>query len=998
MPRYRLLLATIISLFSLTTFAQTSTPAFLRPNPRIDRWVDSVFTTLTPDERIGQLIMVAGYSNRTPAYEDSLVTLVRTYKLGGVVMFQGGPVRQAKLTNRLQALSTVPLLMAMDAEWGLAMRLDSTVRYPYQMTLGAMQGHDSLIYNMGASLAKQARRLGVHVNFAPSVDVNNNPGNPVINFRSFGENKYAVARKALAYMNGMQDNGLLTTIKHFPGHGDTDTDSHYDLPLITKSRADIDSLELYPFRQLVQAGASGVMIAHLSIPALDTTRNRPSTLSPAIVTGLLKDELGFKGLIFSDAMNMKGVTKYYPSGQADELGLEAGMDVLEFTNDVPAALTQIRLGIASGRLSQASLDERCRNVLRAKAWVGLDRYKPIILDNLVRDLNPAGSDLLNRQLTEKSLTVLKNDRSILPLQRLDTLRIASIAVESNTVTAFQKMAANYTKVDSFTMTSQTPDSVLVTLRDSLKNYNLLLVDVHLSNIRPPRYGTQTRTAALVSELVATGKAVVTVFGNVYSLDKLTMPNDTITGRSIEQAQAIVMPYQLTNYTEDLAAQLIFGAIGSEGRLPVTVNQRFRAGDGLSIPSLNRIKYTIPEEVGIDGAYLTQQVDSLVNVGLEKRAYPGCVVQMAKDGKVIFRKAYGTHVYDASLGGNPVADKLDDLFDLASVTKVSTSTPALMQLVDAGKFKIDGKMADYLPGYKKSNKADIVWRDVLTHQARLKAWIPFWQSTKNPDGTWKPKTFQNEKTNRFPIVVTDSLFEFKNYPQTIFEQIKDSPLNAKKEYVYSDLSFYLYPQIVKRLTKTPFEEYLKTNIYQPLGAYTLTYNPLRYYSRDRIVPTEYDSLFRKTLIWGRVHDEGAAMLDGLSGHAGLFGTANDLMKLIELYRRGGTYAGKQYITKKTLDEFTRYQFPELGNRRGLGFEKPSFTFTGNAPRSASKNSFGHSGFTGTFVWVEPDYNLSYVFLSNRVYPTRNNNLISSLNIRTTVAEALYRATKRGIRAE
>lgn len=436
MPRNRFFLLLLFTLVQLTVVAQTI-PAFLHPNPRIDRWVDSVFTTLTPDERIGQLIMVAGYSNRTPAYEDSLVTLVRTYKLGGVVMFQGGPIRQAKLTNRLQALSTVPLLIAMDAEWGLAMRLDSTVRYPYQMTLGAMQGHDSLIYNMGAGLAKQARRLGVHINFAPSVDVNNNPGNPVINFRSFGENKYAVARKALAYMKGMQDNGLLTTIKHFPGHGDTDTDSHYDLPLIAKSRVEIDSLELYPFRQLMQAGASGVMIAHLNIPALDTTRNRPSTLSPAIVTNLLKDELGFKGLIFSDAMNMKGVTKYYPAGQADELGLEAGMDVLEFTYDVPAALQQIRLGIASGRLSQESLDARCRNVLRAKAWVGLDKYKPIVLDNLVRDLNPASSELLNRQMTEKSLTVLKNERSILPLQRLDTLRIASVAVESNTVSTLR---------------------------------------------------------------------------------------------------------------------------------------------------------------------------------------------------------------------------------------------------------------------------------------------------------------------------------------------------------------------------------------------------------------------------------------------------------------------------------------------------------------------------------------------------------------------------------
>ncbi|GAB3571833.1 glycoside hydrolase family 3 N-terminal domain-containing protein [Spirosoma luteolum] len=995
MPRCRFLVVFLCLLSAAFANAQSSQPPFLKPDPRINQWADSVFATLTPDERIGQLIMVAGYSNRTPAYEDSLVTLVRTNRLGGVVMFQGGPVRQAKLTNRLQALSAVPLLIAMDAEWGLAMRLDSTVRYPYQMTLGAMVGNDSLLYRMGANLARQARRLGVHVNFAPSVDVNNNPNNPVINFRSFGENKYLVARKALAYMQGMQDNQLLTSIKHFPGHGDTGTDSHYDLPLIAKSRADLDSLELYPFRQLIRAGAAGVMVAHLSIPALDTTRNRPSTLSPAIVTNLLKNELGFRGLVFSDAMNMKGVTKYFPSGQADELGLEAGMDVLEFTSDVPAALAQIKQALADGRLNQASLDARCLNVLRAKAWAGLDRYKPVVLDNLVRDLNPVADELLNRQLIEKSLTVLKNDRNLLPLQRLDTLRIASIAVESDQVTAFQRMAANYTQVDAFTVSSKTPDSTLAVLRDSLEKYNLLLVDVHLTNIRPTRYGLQARTAALVSDLVATGKAVVTVFGNPYAIDKLTLPADSSTNRSIEQARALVMPYQLTTNTEELAAQLIFGAIGAEGKLPVTINQRFRAGDGLAVRSLGRIKYTIPEEVGIDGAYLAQQVDSLVNVGLTKRAFPGCVVQMAKDGKVIFRKAYGQHTYDASLGAEPQAVQIDDLFDLASVTKVSTSTPALMRLVDEKKFNLDGKMGDYLPDFKKSNKADLGWRDVLTHQARLKAWIPFWQTTKNPDGSWKPKTFKNERSGRYPIEVTDSLYEFKNYPKVIFEQIKDSPLNAKKEYVYSDLSFYLYPQIVKRLTGVPFEEYLKSTFYRPLGATTLTYNPRRFYSLNRVVPTEYDSLFRKTLIWGRVHDEGAAMLGGLSGHAGLFGSANDLMKLIELYRRGGSYAGQQFISKATLAEFTRYQFPEQGNRRGLGFEKPSFTYTGNAPRSATKDSFGHSGFTGTFVWVEPASNLSYVFLSNRVYPTRNNNLISTLNTRTYVAEALYRAVKRGI---
>ena len=1002
MPHYRPVLLGLLSvLFATSTFAQSTPPSFLPLNARQACWVDSVFTNMAPDDRLAQLIMVAGYSNRDRTYEDSLVRLIQMHKVGGVVMFQGGPVRQAQLTNRLQAAASVPLLLALDAEWGLAMRLDSTVRYPYQMTLGAMQGvaSDSLIYRMGANLARQARRLGVHINFAPVVDVNNNPNNPVINFRSFGENKYNVARKALAYLRGMQDNKLITSLKHFPGHGDTGTDSHFDLPLISKSRIDLDSLELYPFKQLINAGAMGVMIAHLNIPSLDTTRNRPSTLSPAIVTNLLKDELGFKGLIFSDAMNMKGVTKYFPSGQADELGIEAGMDVLEFTENVPAALALVKQAVAEGRISQASLDERCLKVLRAKAWVALDQYKPIVLDNLVSDLNSVQDNLLNRKLTEASLTVLKNDRNLLPLQRLDTLRIASIAIESDKLTAFQQMAGNYTKVDHFNLTSQMPDSAFAQVRDSLKNYNLLLVDVHLNSISPSaKYGLKAKTAGLVSELVATGKAVVTVFGNVYALDKLTFPMDTVQpNRNIEQARALIMPYQLTSYTEELAAQLIFGAIGASGKLPVTVNQSFRMGDGLIVQPNGRLKYTIPEEAGIDSRYLTQQVDSLVNVGLTEKAFPGCVVQLAKDGKVIFQKAYGKLTYDASLGAEPDSVALDDLYDMASVTKVSASVPALMRLVDEGKFNLNRTMADYLPFLRKSNKADLHWRDVLTHQARLKAFIPFWVETKNPDGTWKPKTFKDERTARFPIEITDSLYEFKGYPKILYDRIKDSPLNAKKEYVYSDLSFIMYPLVVKRLTGENFETYLKSTFYNPLGASTLTFNPRRFYPLTRIAPTEYDSLFRKTLIWGRVHDEGAAMLDGLSGHAGLFGTANDLMKLYEMYRQKGSYGGQRYISEATIANFTRYQFPELGNRRGLGFDKPSFKYTGNAPHSATPASYGHSGFTGTFVWVEPDpaYNLTYVFLCNRVYPTRNNPKLGNLNTRTNIVEALYQATKRGL---
>jgi beta-N-acetylhexosaminidase len=981
--RLRQLACTCCLLLSLHTAHSQTVPSFLKANPR---WVDSVFNALTPDQRIAQLIMVAGFSNRSKSYEDSLMTLVKNHQIGGVVFFQGGPIRQARLVNRLQTVVKVPMLIAIDGEWGLGMRLDSTVRFPYQMTMGAIQGRDDLIYKMGAAVARQSHRMGIHINFAPVADVNNNPNNPVINFRSFGEDKESVARKALAYMKGMQDNGLLTSLKHFPGHGDTGTDSHFDLPLISKSRQQLDQLELYPFRKLIEAGASGVMIAHLNIPALDSTRNLPSTLSHKVVSDLLKNDLGFGGLVFSDAMNMKGVLKYYPSGVADRMGIEAGMDVLEYTLDIPRAILEIKQAIAEGKLLQTDIDARCRKVLAAKAWAGLDHYKPVNLMNLVRELNEPESNLINRLLTEEALTVLKNDKnasgeSLLPLLNLETKKIASVSLDAAEETYFQKMLANYTSITHFNIAAATADTTIERIRNELKQYDLLLVGVHLSNIRPTvQYGVTPKTVALLKELCETGKAVVSVFGNPYALDKL---------ESLDKAQGLILAYQLTQFTEELAAQLIFGAIPAKGKLPVTVNQQYRLNDGISTPAISRLKYTIPEEVGVDSYFLTAKIDSLMQVALNEKATPGGVVQMAKDGKVIFRKAYGTHTYE---GLTPT--KIDDLFDFASVTKVTTSTLALMRLVDEKKFDLDKTVADYLPSFKNSNKADLVWRDVLTHQAGLKASIAFWVNTKNPDGTWKNKTFDDEKHGRYKVEITDNLFMHRKYRKTIFETIRDSPVSAKKDYVYSDLSFILYPQIVEKMTGQKFEDYLKQNVYEPLGATTLTFNPTRFYPLPRIVPTEYDSVFRKTLVWGHVHDEGAAMLGGLSGHAGLFGTTNDLMKLVQMYLQKGYYGGKQFISPETITEFTRYQFPEKGSRRGLGFDKPTFKYSGNAPRFASPQSFGHSGFTGTFIWADPQYNTSYVFFSNRVYPSRSHTKLITLNIRTNIADALYEAIRRG----
>lgn len=986
MTRHHLALFTFLFLISFTAKAQINTPpGFLQKNNTnaSRQWVDSVFATLTPDERIAQLIMVAAVSDTKRALIDpktsnpaAVEKLIRENKVGGIVFFQGGPMPQARLTNYYQSISKVPLLVAMDAEFGLAMRIDSTVRYPYQMTLGAVQGNNDLIYQMGAQLAKQARRLGMHINFAPVADVNNNPNNPVISFRSFGENKYKVAEKAVAYMRGMQDNGLLTSAKHFPGHGDTGTDSHYDLPLISHSVQRIDSLELYPFRALIDNGLSGMMIAHLSIPALDKTPNLPSTLSKPIVSKLLRDQLGFEGLIYSDAMNMKGVTKYFPDGKADAMGLEAGMDLLEFTEDVNKSIAEIKKSIAEGKITQAEIDYRCRKVLEAKAWAGLNHYKPIDLNNLYEDLNPKAAELTNRLLTEKALTVLKNDNSILPLRELDTLKIASISIGADTITTFQNTLGLYTTIDHYYIPAKATTEQIEALRSKLNAYNLLLVGVHLGSISPrTSYGLTEPMSAVLQELIASKKSVVSVFGNPYALNKMPKTDD---------AKALIMAYQLTPYTQDLSAQLIFGAIPALGKLPVTVNAQYAYNAGIETPALGRLKYTIPEELGLDSKVITFKIDSIANAAVTQKATPGCVVQLAKDGKVFFRKAYGKHTYE---GNHPV--KLTDLYDLASVTKITASTLALMSLWDAKKFDLDATMKDYLPDFEGSNKADLQWRRVLTHSARLKAFIVLWKEAQKADGSWKKKTFSTKQSKRYPTsVVGDSLFIFKNYDKTIFKSIRNSPLNEKEGYVYSDLSFILYPQIVKRLSGENFEDYIKNHYYHKLGANTLTFNPKRFYKLDDIVPTERDTFFRMTQLHGQVHDEAAAMLGGLSGHAGLFGTSNDVMKVWQMYLQDGYYGGQQLLSKDALIEFTRYQYPEEGSRRGIGFDKPTFKYTGNAPRYASPSSFGHTGYTGIMTWADPAWGLNYVFLSNRVYPTRENNKISSMNIRTSIMDVVY----------
>ncbi|QED38427.1 serine hydrolase [Antarcticibacterium arcticum] len=979
-------ITSIFLLFSILITGNVSAQATAPVTPEFlqyenSKWVDSIMKTLSPDERIAQLIMVAAYSNRGDEHRKEILKLIKEQKIGGLIFFQGGPVRQVRLMNEYQAHSRVPLLGAIDAEWGLGMRLDTTISYPFQMALGAIQD-ESLIYDMGAEIARQIKRTGLHLNFAPVLDVNNNPNNPVINYRSFGEDKYNVTSKAIAYMRGMQDHQLLTTAKHFPGHGDTDTDSHYALPQINHSRARLDSLELYPFREVVKAGIGGVMVAHLDIPALDPT-GVPSTLSKPIITQLLKEELGFQGLTVTDAMNMKGVTVGNEPGIVDKDAILAGNDLLEFTEDVPKAIQEIRKAINKGLISQAEIDRRCRKILAVKYWVGLNKFEPTSLINIIEELNTPRANHLNKKLARASITVLKNENNILPVKKLQGLRIASVSIGVEEQTNFQKTLSRYTRVSHFNLKNEGSAGDIHTLKNELGNFDLVIAGIH-DDSKFPRNTLKisAEVQSFLKELVSEKNTIISLFKNPYVLDKL---------ENIEKAAGLIVTYQDTQNYQELAAQLIFGGSGSSGKLPVSVGEKFKVGEGLVLEDGLRLSYAIPEDAGMDSGILNKRIDSLMQEAINAKAIPGGQVLVARNQKIVFHKAYGTQVYH-----DTIKVKKEDLYDLASVTKISASMAALMKLYDEDKFHPNQTLSNHLPSFRRSNKAEIPYRDILTHQARFQPWIPFWKNTKRKNGSYKWATIKNDSSARFPIRLTNTMYLHRNYPDKIVKEIRKSPLREEKKYVYSDFFFILAPRVVESRIDTDFSSYLKESFYEPLGATSLTFNPLAKFPKSRIVPTEDDYNFRHETIHGTVHDEGAIMMGGVSGHAGLFGNAFDLAKLLQMYLNKGEYGGVRYINEETIEEFTRRQFPDSENHRALGFDKPYYNEKGesrNTAQDASASSYGHTGFTGIMVWMDPEYDLLYIFLSNRVSPTRENSRLYRLNTRTQIHQVLYDAIKK-----
>ncbi len=949
------------------------------------QWVDSVYASLTPDQLLGQLFMVAAFSNKDAAHVKQIDDLVRRYNIGGLIFMQGGPYRQGVLTNRFQAEAQTPLLISMDAEWGLDMRLDSSLHFARQMTLGAIQDEQT-IYRMGREIALRMKQLGVHISFSPDVDVNVNPLNPVIGNRAFGEDKEEVARRAVAYLKGLQDHGIIAVAKHFPGHGDTDTDSHLSLPVVTHTAAQLRDVDLYPFRRTIEAGVMGVMAAHLYVPSLDTTRNRASTLSPPIITDLLRTELGFDGLIFTDALNMKGVAKYYKPGEVDALALRAGNDVLLFSEDVPTALARIKADLKAGLVDSNDVFNRVRKILRAKYWVGLNQ-KPVVDLKNFRATTPERPEALVvvQDLYENATTVVRNTQSLLPLRNLDTLRIASVVIGQKADNEFQRTLAHYAPVATFQVPDRyAPDSTFARLMPELRAFNVVIVSYHGMNNTPAAHNFGLGDAALGFlmrlRLDNPGQRQIAVpMGNPYAL------------KSFADQRWLVCGYEDNAVSQRVVPQVIFGALPALGVLPVTVTPQLKRGTGARLPALGRLRFGPPESVGLDSRILGQ----LDNVALEAIAYaatPGCQVLVAKDGVVVWEKGYGRLGYDARLPRvTPTT-----VYDLASVTKVAATLQAVMWLKDQGRLKLDESLGTYLPELKGTDKAALVIRDVLLHQAGLPAFLPYWERTMK-GRKLNPHWYRTVASDSFPSQVADSLFARRSLQDSVWRWTLRAPLKprvvGKPAYVYSDLDFYILRRLAEKLLEQPLDEFLEQNFYAPLGLPSLCYNPLqRGLLHTSIAPTENDTTFRHRLVWGTVHDQGAALLGGVAGHAGLFGTAGDLATLLQMNLQNGVYGGQRYFRTPVVAEFARGGDAAI-SRRGLGWDRADPDHGGGgASGLAPARTYGHTGFTGTCAWVDPVNKLVFIFLSNRVFPDAANPKLVQYNIRTRMQDVVYRAIK------
>jgi len=972
--KYFLKLLTVILIYSNIN-AQQPDPLVSSDYLLQKKWVDSIYNSITLKEKIGQLFIPMVFSNKDSTHLNNTLDLIKFNNIGGVIFSKGSVISQISWSNIFQSNSKIPLLVSMDAEWGAAMRLKNVLAYPWNMTLGAIDD-DELIKKIGIRIGEQLNRLGIHMNFAPVIDINTNPKNPIIGNRSFGESSEIVSRKSLSIMKGMHEANILTSGKHFPGHGDTSKDSHKTLPTIKFEKKRIKEIELEPYRVLIQQGLSSVMIAHLNIPSLQE-KGLPSTLSKSVVTDLLKNELGFNGLIFTDALNMKGVTEVKNIGNVDLAAFLAGNDILLMSENISEGINSIQRAYLSGLISESRLEHSVKKILKAKYKSNLNNYKPI--ERLNTSLSSAQDSLLVSKVFQKAITVLENKNGILPLSKDN--KYGYLSIDSGSGSFFKNKLNLYAHVDKVIDLS----SKEIIDQAKKKKWSAIIVGWHPNAKDDNPYlisKLPLRTIQKLKKVSAAIPVVINIFSNPYAVSQIN---------KIKDLKGLIVSYQNSQIAQTTSADAMFGIHKIEGKIPVSVGKKYPMGSGIIIPSKKILGYSSPALEGFNSKKLLA-IDSLAKIAIDSMMTPGIQILISRNGKIIYNKNFGHHTYEKL---KKVTDS--SVYDVASLTKILATLPLIIQDVSANKINLNTKIGELLPKWNNSNKANITLKEMLSHYGRLKPWIPFYKETLDRNGNPKRKFYNLKYSRSHSLRVVDNLFLKNKYEKNIINQIKESELidESKREFYewknnYSDLPYYILKEYLETTKNNDLDVLVKKYIYSPLGLKYTTYNPKSSYSKDLIVPSEIDNYFRKIKLQGDVHDMGAGMLGGVGGHAGIFSNAYEVAVIMQMYLQKGVYDGVRLFPSSTFDLFNKCYYCKNGNRLGVGFDKPQIEGNGSTCGCVSNESFGHSGFTGTFAWADPEKKIVFVFLSNRTFPTMENRLLLSHNIRTRIQSILYDA--------
>ena len=964
----RIFILFILILSTQKLNSQTVDPLISEDFLNQQKWVDSIYNKLTLDEKIGQLFFVQATS-KNKNNSEKILNNIKNFKIGGLIFSTGHPSIQANLTNKYQNASKTPLMISMDAEWGVGMRLDSVPKFPWNMSLGAIK-NDLLIEKIGSEIGYQFKRLGIHMNFAPVIDINTNPKNPIIGNRSYGENKINVSEKGISFTKGIQSNNVLATAKHFPGHGDTSKDSHLTLPTINFDEKRIKKVELYPFKKLIEDGLSAVMIAHLNVPSLEKENMLPSTLSKNIIEKTLIKELNFNGLIITDALEMKGVSEFTKKN-VDLMAFLAGNDILLMSSDISKGIKSIKKSIKKGKISEQRLARSVKKILKAKYKVGLNSYKSIETTNLIDDLNSISvTNLINKSI-ESIPTLIKNKSNVIPV-KLDTESILNIQFGNSDGVIFNDYLNKFKRIKSIKASNINTND----LNSLLANHKLIIVSFHMKsdtpweNMNKKFSDNEQDILKLIDEH---DNKILASFTNPYTLSLL----------NLKSYNSVIVGFQNNYEFQKTIAQQIFGAKEIKGNLPVSINETYKEGTGIILKNLNILSYADPEMVGVDRKKLNK-IDSLVNYAIQNEMTPGAQILVAKNSKIIYDKSFGRLRYNENLKTNS-----ETIYDLASLTKILVTTPIIMNLVDKNIIGLETKLKEIIPRYEKSNKSEISVKELLSGHAALQAWIPFYKLTLDEKNRPSSKYYSFSRNRTNSVKVSPDLYLRTDYIDTIRNIIEKSDL-LKNKYKYSDLSYLIIQEFIENHYNQNLDQIIHELIFRKLGI-ELTYNPTLKYSTKNIAPTELDEYFRYKEINGYVHDMAAAMLGGVSTHAGLFGNAINVAKVMQLYIQNGNYGNQQILNPETINLFNNCYYCDEDNRRGVGFDKPQLEDDGPTCGCISMNSFGHSGWTGTFAWADPDQEIIYVFLSNRSYPTGESAGKSKLvkeNIRSKIQEIIY----------